>query len=378
MEKIFFDKYFNKKTNIENIKLTADVVVDTNVLLAAYQWKEVTLKEVTDVMHQLLNDNRLRIPSHVFNEFIDQRPKRIADIIQKIDNELLNKVQKPSKLVSVVPFLEMLPDSNEYLELEKELLEIRKRYHEKTKELINTVRSFFDHDLVLDMFQTIIQQGYYGLDDVAVNAIEEEAKERAKKKQPPLTGGDNGKKENSYGDYYIWKQILSLDNDVLFITADKKEDWVLKDHHGNVLSPRRELVEEFYEVSGGKSFFILTPKQFVELFKPQVSEGVSKDLEEVEKEKYQILTYFIRDVLLKSDPGGLFFLTEREDEYDSEVNEIMKVLPMITRVNQLTTAIHNIFEENLGGNVGKVEDFLEISERIFFVKEALDRERNII
>ncbi|PRA04827.1 MULTISPECIES: PIN domain-containing protein [unclassified Paenibacillus] len=372
MKEEFFNKYFNKKTNIENIKLTADVVVDTNVLLAAYQWKEVTLKEVTDVMHQLASDNRLRIPSHVFNEFIDQRPKRIAEIIQKIDNELLNKVQKPSKLVSVVPFLEMLPDSKEYLKLEEDLIESRKKYHEKIKELINTVRSFFDHDPVLDKFQTIIQRGYYGLDDATINAIEEEAKERSKKKQPPLTGGDNGKKENAYGDYYVWKHILSLGNDVLFITADKKEDWVLKDHHGNFLSPRRELVEEFYEESGGKSFFILTPKQFVELFKPQLSEGVYRDLEEIEEEKYNNLTDPIRRILLDSDPAGLYSLTKQEDEYDSEVGRIIEILPLITQTNQLTVEIYNIFSYYLGAHAGNVEEYTQIARSIYLLKELSD------
>lgn len=370
MKENFFEKFFNKKVDIQIIKLTADVVVDTNVLLSAYQWKEVTLNEVIEVMDQLSEEGRLKIPSHVFNEFVDQRPKRIAEIIQKIDVELLNKIQKPSKLVSVVPFLDMLVDSEEYLKLEQELIESRDKYYKKVKALVDTVKSFFLHDPVLDMFQSVIQKGYFELDTQTMATIDEEAKIRSTKKIPPLTGGDSTKKENAFGDYIIWKHILSLKNDVLFVTADKKDDWALKDHHGNVLSPRRELVEEFYEISGGKSFSILTPKQFVELYKPEVSKGITEDLEVNNEQTNIYLRRFFRTIFNSEDPMALYALAMEEDAYDLEISEIIRLLHGAKTLNQLNTMIYQVFvlffTEDSAGNE---ELYRPIAEKIWKIKD---------
>lgn len=371
MKENFFEKFFNKKVDIKSIKLTADVVVDTNVLLSAYQWKEVTLNEVIEVMDQLSEEGRLKIPSHVFNEFVDQRPKRIAEIIKKIDVELLNKIEKPSKLVSVVPFLDMLVDSEEYLRLEHELFESRDKYNKKIKALVDTVKSFFLHDPVLDMFQSVIQKGYFELDAEIMATIDEEAKTRNTKKIPPLTGGDSTKKENSFGDYIIWKHILSLSNDVLFVTADKKDDWALKDHHGNVLAPRRELVEEFYEISGGRSFSILTPKQFVELFKPEVSVGITEDLEDSnEKVNYQQRKIY-RNIFNSEDPIGVYTLGMEEDEYDSEISEVIKLLPEIKTLDQLTTMIYQVFVRYFTKSAaGNEELYRPMAEKIWKIKDV--------
>ena len=60
---------------------------------------------------------------------------------------------------------------------------------------------------------------------------------------------------------------MSNKNDVIFVTADVKGDWV---HTANdeVLGARRELVEEFYlrEQAKGHTFKILSPLQFITLF----------------------------------------------------------------------------------------------------------------
>ncbi|QKS72838.1 hypothetical protein FLK61_40240 [Paenalkalicoccus suaedae] len=75
------DKYFFKPRKAEEIVDKALIVIDTNILLAAYQWKKASFKEITNIMDNLMKEERLKIPSHVFEEFMDQRPNRIKEIV---------------------------------------------------------------------------------------------------------------------------------------------------------------------------------------------------------------------------------------------------------------------------------------------------------
>ncbi|MDM5277093.1 PIN-like domain-containing protein [Paenibacillus silvae] len=348
------DKHFFKPKSLEELKKTATVVVDTNVLLAAYQWKEVTLIEVKDTLSNLSNVHRLKIPSHVVKEFMDQRPKKIVEMNQKIERELLSKFQKMPNLTSIVPFIEMLPESKKYLDFEKEYFLTFNNYKKSIQEIISQIRRFINIDPVLDSLEQLILSCYYELDENEMSKIEEEVKERSKKKTPPLTGGDSGKKENYQGDYIIWKHILKIGSDVIFVTTDTKEDWVIKDHHGNVLSARRELIEEFFEVSEGRSFTIMSPKEFVELFKPEVDIDIVEDLESI-PEIHSDLFYFVRDLFNKYDPAGVYSETLLEDEYDAEVDDIITNLTSKTNKIQIEKkirlTIEKYFDKSTASNI---------------------------
>nr|WP_254612814.1 PIN domain-containing protein [Brevibacillus sp. HB1.1] len=358
-------KFFHKPKSLSDIKDTAYIVVDTNVLLAAYQWKEVTLNEVLDTLNSLSMANRLKIPAQVFEEFIDQRPKKVVEIIQKIDKEMNSKLQRPSSLLSTVPLIEMLDDSNDYLELEKQYFEKYDLYRKKLGTLTKKLGDFLNSDPVLDGMQELLTNSYFKLDLDKVKDIEQEAKQRAQQKLPPLSGGDSSKKENAFGDYYIWRHILSLDNDVIFVTADKKDDWVLKDHHGNILSPRRELVEEFFEVSNGKTFTIVSPKEFVALYKPDMDSTVSKDLLKVNMEITGTVIFF-RNLFNKYDPAGVYSLTLLEDEYDSEIADLLEILPKVDSVDMLVIKLYDIivsyFDE---GTAGSIDVYIDMAKEIW-------------
>ncbi|KDN91230.1 hypothetical protein EF87_19930, partial [Bacillus amyloliquefaciens] len=103
-----------------------------------------------------------------------------------------------------------------------------------------------------------------------------EAEERFKNKIPPGYK-DNPKEENSSGDFIIWSSILQLDTDVVFVSGDKKSDWVYKDNNENPIVARRELIEEFF-IQTGKDFAHITPKDFITSLNSDVSEDVRADL----------------------------------------------------------------------------------------------------
>ena len=318
-------KHFFKPKSVQELKGTATVVIDTNVLLSAYQWKEVTLLEVKETLEKLESIYRLKIPSHVVKEFMDQRPKRIVENIKKIETDLLSKFNKLPKLSSIVPFLEMLPQSDEYLEAEKEYNEAFNKYKKSIQEITDHVKEFINSDPVLDNFEQLIINCYYQLEPEEIAEMEKEIKDRVKYKIPPLSGGDSQKKENYDGDFIIWKHILKLNTDVIFVTSDSKEDWVIKDHHNKVLSPRRELIEEFYMKTNGKTFAILSPKDFVELFNVQLDSEVADDLNKTLVSRSKIFEK-ISDIFINYDPAKLNAMSSY-DAYDIEASYFISFLP---------------------------------------------------
>lgn len=344
-------KHFFKPKSLQELKSSATVVIDTNVLLSAYQWKEVTLLEVKETLEKLESIFRLKIPSHVVKEFMDQRPKRIVENIKKIETDLLSKFNKLPKLSSIVPFLEMLPQSDEYLEAEKEYTDAFNKYKKSIQEITGHVKEFINSDPVLDNLELLIVNCYFQLEPEEIAAMEEELKERVKNKIPPLSGGDSGKKENYDGDYIIWKHILKLNTDVIFVTSDTKEDWVIKDHHNNVLSPRRELIEEFYQKTGGKTFTILSPKDFVELYNSQIESAIADDLSKVSKEKSD-LSLYLNKLFNKYDPVGVAHADEFE--YDIEVNYFIKNLPSDISLINIEKLLYNTMKIYFDVRIGEV------------------------
>lgn len=90
-------------------------------------------------------------------------------------------------------------------------------------------------------------------------------------------------------DYLVWEQILREAGrrqcDVLFVTADVKEDWWRKEQGFN-RGPRPELTEELGARGGGR-LFMLTPKRFLEVAAPilefSLQKGSVEDIERVEQ-----------------------------------------------------------------------------------------------
>lgn len=271
-------KYFFTPRLLEEIINTATIVVDTNVLLSAYQWKEAAFKEVLEVLKRASKNNRLKIPAHVLEEFMDQRPKLIQGAIERINTDIYSKIQKPNKLSSTIPLLGLLSKHDEYIELEEKYLLSYKLYRGKLEELSSEMRGFFQKDPVLISLKPILEDACFTNIDKQDKKLNNEAENRLAKKKPPLTGGDSGKKENKYGDYYIWQDILSLDNDVIFVSTDFKEDWYYLDSKKKPLSPRRELIEEFYELNSGRTCCIVSLTDYIKAIEPSTSEEIISDL----------------------------------------------------------------------------------------------------
>ncbi|KUP32856.1 hypothetical protein AU387_11110 [Bacillus halotolerans] len=253
------------------------IVIDTNVLLAAYQWREVTVKEVLKTLRRIKDEGRLRIPLQVIKEFSKNRTKEIKQRMNDID-QVISSLQRDNKPISKrVPMLEGI-DILQNIEV------LQGNYHKALNEYKDELVKFRDHlknlfyedhfmDSILEIAEGVILFPPKGKTD---KDLIKEAEERFKNKIPPGYK-DNPKEENSSGDYVIWSSILQLDTNVIFVSGDKKEDWVYQDNKGNPIVARRELVEEFF-MQTGKDFAHVTPKDFITHLNPSVSENVKEDL----------------------------------------------------------------------------------------------------
>ncbi|KAF6558316.1 DUF4935 domain-containing protein [Paenibacillus sp. EKM202P] len=243
-------EYFIKK---------AKIVIDTNVLLQAYQYKGIEIEKVLEQLEWFLRHDRLIIPSQVVTEFT----KRREGLIKKIENSLFNitnevdkvKIYPNQSLKEICPLFTQTEEFKKAVETKDKILDELNNYKDLLSSLHNKVVDLFDEDRILERIQRLINKSYFLPDSLgSEEALEREGKERFSKNIPPGLK-DKGKLKDGadsdpYGDFKIWAHILKIDADVLFITYDEKNDWFIKGGNGRSLIQRRELFEEFYNITG--------------------------------------------------------------------------------------------------------------------------------
>lgn len=293
------NKHLFQPEKPEKIISSATIVIDTNLLLSGYQYRQITFKEIIDTLTKINKKQRLKIPSHVLKEFFNARPQIILDLILSVQQHRDN-LSKPKSLEiidKVIPNQEFTKSHKEIMEVEglikkniKDLNENLKQYRNLHADLIEEFKNYFNEDPILDKYKKLFIDAYYKPEGMVSEEklIKEFNEVRIKNKMPPGYEDGSKKNDNNSGDFIIWSHILEIKNDVIFVTGDNKSDWVYSEPAtGNVINARRELVEEFYKASGGKTFSIVTPKSFIEIFNKDVDSEVIKDLDK-RKRNYSV------------------------------------------------------------------------------------------
>ncbi|HDR4733458.1 TPA: hypothetical protein QCR36_005772 [Bacillus cereus] len=286
------EKLFLKTKPLSNMIKKATVVVDTNVLLSAYQTKDKTFEVILKMLEKLSEEGRLKIPSHVVWEFNKNRPERIKDIACNLQDfidrlEKISNIENPKKLEGILPAINVLDasDVGSVLQIQEDLkskLEaVRtagKNFKKELKNLASKLNVYLDDDPILFKYREIIEKSFYSDGELNESELEKLGNERFKKNIPPGFR-DKEKGINKYGDLIIWLQMCKINDDVIFITFDNKDDWVYKDNKKNVLGARRELVEEFYQETNGKTLKILHPSSFIDLYtNGEIAKDVTNEL----------------------------------------------------------------------------------------------------
>lgn len=255
------------------------VVFDTNVLLDAYRWRSNTLDEIENVLKDLNENGKLKFSLHVLKEFVKNRNNQINQIITQINGQKrsFDNTSNIKQLHKIAPIIATSDVFESAEKLRKDIIEKQKEFIEKLKEIESKIRELFYKDEFFDLIANLSQKNY--IQDYSqeyMSELKAKFQERAKDSIPPGYK-DFNKGSNASGDYIIWEDLMTLNTNVIFVTNDTKEDWVIKDVSNNIVVPHESLYREFHSKTGCH-FGIMNTAEFIVLYNPQIESEIKSDL----------------------------------------------------------------------------------------------------
>lgn len=270
------------------------VVPDANVLLNLYRYTEQARTDLLSALSTL--GNKLWVPHQVLTEFWRNRESTLADArstSRQAANELSSHLQKTINTIRTWANHVALADED----LERLQAQLKSAYTE-ARELVERIANDewqgIEHDtnsdpVIVKLVDALERKVGEPFGDAEYPKFIKEGLKRIDDKVPPGYMDKSKEGDRAAADYLVWEQVLQETSrracDVLFVTADMKEDWWRKERGFN-RGPRHELAEELRE-RGGRRLFMLSPKQFLEtaarVLQVQLQEGSVEDLERVER-----------------------------------------------------------------------------------------------
>lgn len=281
---------------VDEIFKTALFVLDTNTLLVPFQAGKDGIEKIRKIYAALVSEERIYIPNHVLREFAKNRSLKISDLFTNIDNLISSS---PTIKPFEYPILSELDTYKAIKEKRDLILKELKCYNQYLSELKNGITDWNWSDPVSTMYSTTFNEK--SIIDTASNEKDllGEYHERIQNDIPP-GNKDKLKDTNAIGDFLIWKSILKLgiekQRDVIFVSNDEKNDWLLKGNKKSIHT-KFELVNEFYSETKGKNFASINFIKFLEL------QGV-----EIELSKNYDSDNFASDDISEFDKGSLHSL----------------------------------------------------------------------
>lgn len=333
LKRIFPDanSILNIKTRkIDEIFKDALFVLDTNSLLAPFQAGKEGIDKIGKIYSALIENERIYIPKQVLREFAKNRSLKISELFTNIDNLI-------ASVPTIKPFeYPILSELNVYKTIKDKrelILKELKSYNEYLAELRNGITDWNWSDPVSNMYSSTFNEKSIIDTTSTEDELIKEYNERIKNEIPP-GNKDKTKETNAIGDFLIWKCILELgkekQKDIILVSNDEKNDWLLKGNKKSIYT-KYELVNEFYNWTGGKNFISINFAKFLEL------QGVEVDLS---------MNLAIEDILLESKSNelktGTFDALEKsylyiKDYLENEENEEYEDLYIDNNINDAIT-----------------------------------------
>ncbi|HCG8266073.1 TPA: DUF4935 domain-containing protein [Vibrio parahaemolyticus] len=275
----------------------ATFILDTNVLLNLYRYREDTTEQLIKVIEQL--KGRVWIPYHVALEYQRNRLKVIGSQNSKF-SEVKKVVQKGTNTIKSDLDTLQLKKRHSTIEPESFIDEINTATSKFLKELEELEKFHFsvmNEDKIRVRLDELLNQkvGSQPESQTVIDNLEKEAEQRFKKKIPPGYMDDDKDKsddptfsysnltyQRKYSDYIVWSQIIEYANaqglsDLIFVTDDNKEDWWLKvkQNGEKTIAPRPELSGELFQRTKIKRFHMYSSEGFLNYANKNLSAGVS-------------------------------------------------------------------------------------------------------
>lgn len=261
------------------------IVFDTSALLDFYYMKPDFQEIISNILYCLRK--RIWLPMQVVNEY---KKNRKSVIEQPIKEKYNDKEIQNNKLVKdlkryIIKFEEeyyhpyisadKLTEIKEAINIiEPKIAEIKTIIAQEYTERKNEIRAIFQNDKLVDIIEQLTCGEPFKFSEL--KEIIKEGELRFANQIPPGYKDYEKIGIHKYGDLIIWKEILryakSEKKDVIFISNDVKEDWVIVDKSEEKNKPRRELLTEFEEETGQVIWFYKTA-DFIEkleaIYKPE-------------------------------------------------------------------------------------------------------------
>ncbi|MDW1578888.1 PIN domain-containing protein [Vibrio sp. Vb2880] len=270
------------------------VVLDTNVLLIPYKLKKQNLSEIEKVYARLSQQKRLLLPEHVAREFAVNKQSKLADLHYAITQK---RIQIPKSLDSAI-----LNDLDEFKAIEDKLTglnETIESYNKSVKDLAEKVKDWSWNDPVLNMYSQFFTAEAIKNHKKSNEQVGEELSRRQKHSIAPGYK-DKSKKDNAAGDLNVWLTILELGSvlkkDIIFVSEDRKPDW-WNQSGGSEFSPKFELINEYRNISDGKTIHLLSFSEFLLAF--QAAADTVEDVKKVEAEAHAMKLDFSKQQIAK-------------------------------------------------------------------------------
>ncbi|WP_298855609.1 PIN-like domain-containing protein [uncultured Aquimonas sp.] len=263
-----FSWYFApSKCEIEKAWKSGVLSVDTNVLLDLYRYHKETRDSLLASIRGFEGSKWLSYQAAT--EFFRNRTK----VIVSSEKSFKNAEEEVSKLSASLEGVASQLRGNRIIpaEIARELAESIAPALTKAKDKIAVAKSeypkFLQDDPILKELAEIFD-GAVGDDfpEDQRESIRATAEERKEKRIPPGYADDEKDEDRSYGDYYLWKQILDhaaqAKRSVVLVTSERKEDWWER-ISGRTTGPRPELLREALAACGQR-IHIYQTEQFLE------------------------------------------------------------------------------------------------------------------
>ncbi|MCY0997918.1 PIN domain-containing protein [Myxococcus sp. MISCRS1] len=263
---------------LQEIKPSAIVVLDTNVLLVPFKTGKDSLVQIRKVYEALISEKRLVIPGQVAREFARNRSDRLKELYQQINRRRLVLPE------AAYPLLENSPQYREMKRLEVDLLVKLREHAQAVDLLLEEIKGWHWNDPVSALYQDLFGAGV--VLESSNRSEREVAVEVERRYAHDLPPGykDKNKADRGVGDYLIWSTILEVGRargvDTIFVSADRKSDWWIQSE-GSPLYPRFELIEEYRHATDGKNIHIIDFATLLRMFgatKEVVAEVQSKEV----------------------------------------------------------------------------------------------------
>lgn len=276
---------FNKPTGkqLEKLFKNSIFVFDTNVLIDLYRLSKENRTQMINTLKEI--QERIWLPHHVALEFYRKRQEIICEqerSYEKISNTITDYVDKLEES------LKKSCERHPFINGDDIIKGFRKAQvsvaNEIEKKRIKHPDRKASDDIEIQLNKLF--KGKVGRAFTKEELIQtyELGEDRYKKEIPPgYMDQDKKDKTNTrkFGDLVIWLQIIEMaktqKKSVIFITNEKKEDWLWKIDNNLKIGTRHELIREFYD-NTGETFLMYNSAKFLEHVATNLKTNVDKNL----------------------------------------------------------------------------------------------------